>query len=509
MHANRFDCLTKTIVAVGSRRGLLRLVVALPLAGTLASLFDEPETDAAGRRHRRKKTHHHQRGKGKRNRKGKQKGKDKGKDKCTKAGRAPRKGNPCCSGLVTDGSGLCNAVTPAPPTCAVTCTGCCSGETCSAGTSEAACGTDGESCAVCSGVRGICFQQACVCDVCAGGGCPFATIQAAIDDAGTHDGDTITICAGTYNAFVTVSKSVTLLGTGSDSNPASNTIIDGTGLTGALVTINFAKTVTLSNLRIRGATGSSLGGGIRNRGQLTLTGVIVTENTAPVGGGIYGDITSGAPHATLTLGAGTHVTGNTATLDGGGLLNQLANRVTLQSGSSVTGNSAGDRGGGMSNGGATVTLESGSVLDNNWAANKGGGIHNSGFTTVTLESGSHVGGNGKQGGSPVTQQGGGIYNTGGSQLTMESGSVLENNAATDKGGGIFNTAVTAGAPVPGVVTLNDGSHVTGNSAGAAPSGGGLYNDGATASIASTTIITGNNPDQCVNVNGGTANNCNA
>ena len=46
---------------------------------------------------------------------------------------------------------------------------------------------------------------------------PFATIQAAIDDPGTVDGDIIQVAAGTYIENVIVSKSVTISGAGAGS----------------------------------------------------------------------------------------------------------------------------------------------------------------------------------------------------------------------------------------------------------------------------------------------------
>src|SRR3954471_5172398 len=59
--------------------------------------------------------------------------------------------------------------------------------------------------------------------VCAGGGCDFTTIQAAIGDAGTLAGDTILVKDGTYDEDVTVSKSLIV----KSENGAATTTIRG------------------------------------------------------------------------------------------------------------------------------------------------------------------------------------------------------------------------------------------------------------------------------------------
>src|SRR5688572_25093405 len=56
MDADRFDRLSKTLSRTGSRRTLLHLLTALPLAGALAALLGE-ESAGKGRRERRKNRH--------------------------------------------------------------------------------------------------------------------------------------------------------------------------------------------------------------------------------------------------------------------------------------------------------------------------------------------------------------------------------------------------------------------------------------------------------------------
>jgi hypothetical protein len=62
MDDRRFDALSRALGAAASRRGLLRLLAAVPVLGGLAPLLDPDDTDGQGRRHRRKKLHKHGRG---------------------------------------------------------------------------------------------------------------------------------------------------------------------------------------------------------------------------------------------------------------------------------------------------------------------------------------------------------------------------------------------------------------------------------------------------------------
>ena len=87
MDTRRFDAITRTLSTIDTSRAVLRLMAALPLSAGPAVLLDE-ESDAAGRRQRRKAKHRHQTGDDKENRKGQRTGKGKGKKKrrCAQAG---------------------------------------------------------------------------------------------------------------------------------------------------------------------------------------------------------------------------------------------------------------------------------------------------------------------------------------------------------------------------------------------------------------------------------------
>ena len=101
MDGDRVDRVARIISAAPTRRGLLALLTALPLAGAVATPSG-PMTAMAGRRHRRRVDHRHKHDnrKGKRKGKGKNKGKGGAGAKCLPLGAACDRRRPgtCCSG---------------------------------------------------------------------------------------------------------------------------------------------------------------------------------------------------------------------------------------------------------------------------------------------------------------------------------------------------------------------------------------------------------------------------
>jgi len=421
MDTLRFDLLTKTLAHSGTRRCVLRVLAALPLAG-VATLFGK-ESDAA-RRHHRTLRHHRD----------KQRGQVQEQRKHKKHKKKRKTPSPL--------------VSPSP-TCAQTCAGCCNGESCQTGITEAACGTSGAPCAVCSGVQWICQSGVCRCDVC-DHGCQYDSVQAAVPDPA---GPTIIrICAGSYHEDIIIDREVTLRGAG-DGDGAGDTILLGTG-SGRVVTINAEGTVTFERLRITGGNvsfgagiytallnhtvtlrhctvsgnkaPSGQGGGIYFRGRLTLDASHVIGNEAAQGGGIYCQPTT--PIGILTLQNGSTVTNNTANTGGG--ISSATHQITLLSGSSVSGNTAKLlEGGGVGNGGTLTLVDS--EIANNTAATLGGGVYNGVGAQVTLLDGSSITGNEA---SPTAGSGGGIYNKG--TVHPEGGTISDNSPdqCVDDGG---------------------------------------------------------------------------
>lgn len=267
-----------------------------------------------------------------------------------------------CRTTMPDGSTQntgCTQGTACCPTCdsahpcgsgQVCCGTCCDpGQVCDTRSTAAHCCTPEDpavTCAVdsptpkCGSVRNNCGQAVACGDVCASG-CPFSSVQAAINAAPA--GATIRICAGTYTERLTVDKNLTLLGVGSG---AGGTILNGGGL-GTTLTL-FPSTVTVQAMTITGGQvgAGSLGGGIA----------------------IFG--------AHLTLGPGSRVTGNSAGFGGAGVW-IASGTLTMQAGSSVAVNHSANVGGGMYiSSGGTASLETGSSVTGNIADNLGGGVWN-------------------------------------------------------------------------------------------------------------------------------------
>lgn len=132
----RFDHLSKSLAA-GSRRSVLTALAALPLAG---SVLTASGADARRKRTVGAETFHHRK-----------------RDYCLN-GETIRRLRRKQDKLLAMGAtiGKCPAAT-----CAATCTtGCCAEETCQPGTTSAACGSGGATCAICNQEQ-VCRNQAC------------------------------------------------------------------------------------------------------------------------------------------------------------------------------------------------------------------------------------------------------------------------------------------------------------------------------------------------------------
>jgi hypothetical protein len=108
----------------------------------------------------------------------------------------------------------------------------------------------------------------------------YPTIQEGVDAA--NPGDEIEIDPGVYVENVVVNKSLTLRGAGAGDNPAEDTILDGTTLTGMGVRlINDVTDVTIEEMRIVNYGGLNPSAGIYGNGRnhnLTIQNVTANSN---------------------------------------------------------------------------------------------------------------------------------------------------------------------------------------------------------------------------------------
>ena len=232
--------------------------------------------------------------------------------------------------------------------------------------------------------------------------CTEAGLDAAL--ATTPAGGTIRFaCGRAATIAVTHTKRIT-----------TNLIIRGDGL----VTISGSRavrvlaidpnvTLSLDGLTISdGAAENDVGGGILNRGLLTVDGVVFANNVAGSGGAIYN---SGVVTARASV-----FQGNSASAHGGSIANMGGGRVTLAD-NLIRNNAAGVLGGGIYNTG-TITLTNSVVQDNR--ASFGAGLESSAGGVVLVDT--------TVSGNNATQDAGGIQSGGALQL---AGSSIARNVA--------------------------------------------------------------------------------
>ena len=322
--------------------------------------------------------------------------------------------------------------------------------------------------------RGGPVAQAATLSVCPVG-CPYTSVQAAIDAAAT--GDTIVIAPGIYPAQLTIrGTALTLQGSGSDV-----TVLDGEYV-GRVLLVEWDATVTLRALTVRhgratdAAFPEGYGGGIfiATGGMLTISQSAITGNTAEGqrGGGI-------ANRGTLTI-SQSAISGNRAQGSGGGIFN--SRRLSIDT-SSITGNHTQSSGGGIY---STDRLSVARSLIADNTAEAGGGIYNDGnvgaagiveLRQVMLRN------------NAAMRAGGGFYNHEGGALTISQSALAENRTG-GRGGGLYANSESTIATSGVTVTESALSH---NQAG--DRGGGIYRASGPLLLVRTAVWD-NRPDDC-------------
>lgn len=282
----------------------------------------------------------------------------------------------------------------------------------------------------------------------------FAAVVAA-----ASDGDVLQVRGRCLSSRVVIRDDIIIRGAG------ELPTLDAGGA-GRVVRIEAGAVVVLSHLHLTGGSPGGLGfkggGGIQNRGTITLIDAVVRANVAAYGGGIHnlgtmtivdsvvrGNVVPGEGEAggidnagTLTL-VRSAVRGNRSEWMDGGVTNGSSATLTLID-SVVLHNSSGFGSGGIGNWGGRVTLVDSEVRGNT-AGMSQGGIYNDGVLTLLR---STVRGN------AASQDGGGIDSRRQGSVRLIR-STVTGNAAGHLGGGIFSGARDT-------ITLVGGSRVTGN-----------------------------------------------
>lgn len=299
-----------------------------------------------------------------------------------------------------------------------------------------------------------------------------ATVMSGLADQACS---TLYLHSAVYAERFTLLRPTTLVGVGN-----LPPVLDGGGA-GTVVTIDTGVTATLRRLAISNGRGAQ-GGGVLNRGTLTLDDVAVTDNTAaaevPQGGGIAnlgGAVTlsastvarnhlvaTGAPNP--LAGAGIFSSGGTVRIDGGSKIEE--NDIKLANKASFIG-----RGGGIAAVDTALTILGASAVRGN---------------VIDVDGGAGMG----------TAYGGGLHVTGGS-LAISGGSLVEDNSARARGfgtsGDARGLAAGGGFHVTAATVAFDGAIVRNNkvaaesAASAFASAGGGHLQGVTLDIKGSTF----------------------
>lgn len=329
--------------------------------------------------------------------------------------------------------------------------------------------------------------------------------------------DTIILPVGTYV--------LTIAGTGEDAaatgdldvtgdltlsgNSATDTTINGNGID-RVIQITSTVTVSLSNMTITGGSfAGGMGGGVFNQGNLSVSNVTLTGNSASEGGGLA------SQNGVATI-INTTVFSNTAPGSGGGIFQTGAMEIIN---STISDNVSTTESGGIASPGGTLTITTSTISNNRANFSAGGGIGGVGTLSVSNSSiannrayrggGIYFGGTVSITASSIltnvaSTEAGGISNNFGT-LTVISSTVSGNSAGSGNGGAIFNATgqilnIThstlsgnsalngGGISNAGTLTLTN-STLTDNNAFI--SGGGLSNSGTPLATLSNTTVTSN------------------
>ncbi|WP_121666461.1 T9SS type A sorting domain-containing protein [Mesonia aquimarina] len=372
-----------------------------------------------------------------------------------------------------------------------------------------------------------------------GGGLHISGPGDSMITGGTVSGNTASAeGGGLWNG----SGSMTVDGTTIDANTASGAMADqgGGGIFNEMGTLSIENSAVISNNIVDGTSGSG-GGILNNQGSLTINDSEISGNTAVrAGGGIEENSVSGSMLTMTNVdlldndvsanpgnGGGLHisgpgdsmitggtVSGNTASLEGGGLWNGSGSMTvdgTTIDANTASGAMANEGGGGIFNAEGMLTVQNSAVISNNTAdgaAGSGGGILNDmGSLSVSdvefnsntaVRAGGAIEENAVDGSmltisnvdflgnsaSAAPGNGGALHITGNGDAMITGGMAMNNTAAAE-GGALWNSV--------GEMTV-DGMQLESNTASGAAAdngGGAIFNNGGTLNVINGTMISSN------------------
>ena len=300
-----------------------------------------------------------------------------------------------------------------------------------------------------------------------GNGCqssasPCASINSALGKPGYAAGDTVLVAAGTYTGtgteVVLLNKSVSLSGGWNNTftTQSATSTIDGQRSRRGIV-VNTRITVTIEYFVIQNGV-HSMGGGVANSGNLTLSNSVIRGNeVADIGAGVWNG-------GNLTLKSSV-VRDNKSNYTAGGIQND----GTLSIFNSTIYSNVSSYGGGLVNSSVGTTALISSTLLNNTSPGPGGGIFVGGGSVTLINS--------TLSGNRTDDNGGGLFNNGGTAYLNNTTANL--NIAAGNGGGLAhnsgvtqlkntivasNTALTAGQDCSGSLN-SSGYNLISNTSG--------------------------------------------
>jgi hypothetical protein len=219
--------------------------------------------------------------------------------------------------------------------------------------------------------------------------CTIATAVTSANAAPVADSVQIKLANGIYllPAPSPTALSITFTGPSLTFEAESGTpTLDG-AKTVRLLSVDSTSNVTIDGLEIEFGAAAGIGGGIENKGTLTVKNSTFSSNSGSNGGAI-----SNAAGATLTV-ENTTFSHNTTTGVGGGAIINMGNATVARS--EIVNNTAPINGGGINvQASGTLTLVS-STVAGNISGSVGGGIENLG--TLTVEASTITGNSGSAG----------------------------------------------------------------------------------------------------------------